>query len=60
MKSLEYQPQNVDALNRAAWIFATTTDAGVRDGARARALAEAAVRLTGRRDADSLDNLGAA
>ena len=57
---LESQPDNVEILNRAAWILATTDDPRVRDGARARRLAERAVGLTMRRHADSLDNLGAA
>jgi tetratricopeptide (TPR) repeat protein len=60
LESLRYEPDNVAALNGAAWILATSTDASVRDGARARALAEKAVQLTGRRDADSLDNLAVA
>ena len=60
MKALAYQPDNVELLNRAAWILATTTDTRTRDGARARDLAERAVSLTARRHADSLDNLGAA
>ena len=59
-KALEYRPDNVDVLNRLAWILSTTVDAQTRDGARARALAERAVSLTGRRNADSLDNLAAA
>ena len=59
-KALEYRPDNVDVLNRAAWILATTTDGQTRDGARARAFAERAVALTGRRQADSLDNLAVA
>ena len=57
---LESQPDNVEILNRAAWILATTDDPRVRDGTRARGLAERAVGLTMRRHADSLDNLGAA
>ena len=60
MKALEYQPDNVGLLNRASWIMATAQDATVRNGARARALAERAVLLTRRLDADSLDSLAAA
>jgi tetratricopeptide (TPR) repeat protein len=59
-KALDYKPEDVALLNRAAWILATASDARVRDGARARALAERAVALTRRQDADSLDALGAA
>jgi Flp pilus assembly protein TadD len=59
-KALLYLPDDVDLLNRTAWILATTRDDRVRDGARAKALAERAVRLTSRRDAVSLDSLGVA
>jgi len=59
-KALEYLPDDVPLLNRIAWILATAQDDRVRDGARAKALAERAVRLTGRRDPASLDSLGAA
>jgi tetratricopeptide (TPR) repeat protein len=47
-------------LNRIAWILATSSDADLRDGARAATLAERAVRLTNREDAASLDSLAAA
>jgi tetratricopeptide (TPR) repeat protein len=60
IESLRYEPNNVAALNGAAWILATSTDGAVRDGARARELAGKAVQLTARRDADSLDNLAVA
>ena len=60
LKALEYQPDNVGVLNRASWIMATARDSTVRNGPRARALAEHAVQLTGRLDADSLDSLAAA
>ena len=40
--------------------MATASDAELRDGARARALAERAVQLTRRLDADALDSLAAA
>jgi tetratricopeptide (TPR) repeat protein len=59
-KALEYRPDNVGLLSRAAWIMATASDGRVRDGARARALAERAVQLTRRLDADALDSLAAA
>lgn len=58
--ALESNPQDVHLLNRVAWILATAPDATVRNGARARELASRAVRLTGRRDAESLDTLAAA
>ena len=53
-------PDDVRLLNRIGWILATTGDEGLRDDARARDLAERAVRLTGAQDAPSLDTLGAA
>ena len=59
-KALEYRPDNVDLLNRAAWIMATAADARVRDGARALLLAERAVQLSHRQNADALDSLAAA
>ena len=59
-KALEALPEDVELLNRAAWILATSRDDTVRDGGRARTLAERAVRLTLEHDAVSLDSLGAA
>ena len=59
-KALEYLPDEVNLLNRAAWILATAGDPRARDGVRARTFAERAVALTRRQDADSLDSLGAA
>lgn len=58
--ALRILPDDVPLLNRAAWILATAPDASARDGARARELAERAVRLTGGRDIDALDTLAAA
>ena len=60
MKALEYLPDDVGLLNRAAWILATAADPRARDGSRARAFAERAVELTRRQDPDSLDSLAAA
>ncbi len=57
---LVHKPDDVHLLNRIAWILATCADDRVRDGARARALADRAVELSGRQDAESLDTLGAA
>lgn len=59
-KALELLPDDVELLNRTAWILATAVDERARVGARARAMAERAVRLTQRRDPVSLDSLGAA
>ncbi len=58
--ALQRRPDDVELLNRVAWILATTPDDRLRDGTRARAFAERAVTLTGRRDAVSLDSLAAA
>ena len=52
-------PDDPFVLNRAGWILATASDASLRDGARAVALAEHAVSLTHRNDAVSLDTLAA-
>jgi serine/threonine-protein kinase len=47
-------------MNSLAWLLATCTDPGVRDGARAVRFAEEAVAATGRRDPRILDTLAAA
>jgi len=54
------QPDKVAVLKRLAWTLATCPDDSVRDGPRAAALAERAVRLTDGRDARALDVLAAA
>jgi tetratricopeptide (TPR) repeat protein len=59
-KALERLPDDVQLLNRIAWILATARDDRVRDGARAKELAGRAVRLTSGHDPTSLDSLGAA
>ena len=58
--ALESHPDDVFLLHRTAWILATASDGRVRNGSRALALAERAVTLTRRQDADSLDSLAAA
>jgi tetratricopeptide (TPR) repeat protein len=58
--SLNGLPDNVAVLRRVAWLLATATDPGIRDGSRAVALAERAVRLTERRDVMALEALMAA
>ncbi len=60
LAALQAQPDDVDLVNRAAWILSTAQDASVRNGARARQLAEHAVGLTKRQDVISLDTLAAA
>ena len=46
-KSLEIKPGQIPVQNDLAWLLATTTDASLRDGAKARALAEQASQLSG-------------
>jgi hypothetical protein len=46
--------------NNLAWFLATCPDATVRNGSEAVAMAESAVLMTGRRNADFLDTLAAA
>ena len=53
-------PDDLMLLNRVGWILATTTNEGLRDGTRARTLAERAVQLTQGLDPESLDTLAAA
>ena len=59
-RALTITPQNVAACNNLAWLFATCPDAAVRDGAKAIALAQRAVKLSGHKDPDFLDTLAAA
>ena len=59
-RALQAQPDDVMLIDRVAWILATSTDATLRDGARAKALATQAVTLTRSADPRSLDTLGAA
>jgi len=51
---------NPDSLNNAAWRLATCGEPGLRDGARALELAQAAVVATARTNASFLDTLAAA
>jgi Flp pilus assembly protein TadD len=59
-EALQYLPDDLGLLNRMAWILSTADKDEVRNGERARALAERAVQLTSRTDPTSLDSLGAA
>jgi len=45
--ALASQPENGNAANNLAWVFATCPDDTVRDGPRAVELAERALRLSG-------------
>ncbi len=59
-KALEINPAQINALNDLGWLRATATDASVRDGADAVALAEKARQLTGGRNPMILHTLAAA
>jgi tetratricopeptide (TPR) repeat protein len=59
-RALDQRPDDVALLNRLGWILATAADETSRDGARAIALAERAVRLTNQQDVESLDTLAVA
>jgi tetratricopeptide (TPR) repeat protein len=59
-EALRRDPVLVPALRRLAWVLACCPDDGVRDGGRARALAERACALSGWKDPDCLDALAAA
>jgi protein O-mannosyl-transferase len=59
-EGLRAAPGHAEMSNALAWLLATATDPGLRDGAEAVALAEHVVSATGRRDAEALDTLGAA
>jgi tetratricopeptide (TPR) repeat protein len=58
--SLQLQPNDASTLRRAAWALATASDAALRNGAEALALAVRAVGLSGGKDARTLDTLAAA
>jgi hypothetical protein len=59
-RAIAFDPANVQALNNAAWVLATTPDPALRDGAQAVRLAEEAVRIAGGEDPTTLDTLAAA
>jgi tetratricopeptide (TPR) repeat protein len=46
-QALEIAPQDMLSRNNLAWILATSSDASIRDGAKAVVLAEQAVQLSG-------------
>jgi protein O-mannosyl-transferase len=48
-KVLAIQPDNGNAMSNLAWVFATSPDDSLRDGAQALRLAEQAVRISGGR-----------
>ncbi len=58
-QALRLKPDSVEALNRLAWLFATSADAKSRDGAEAVRLARRACELTDNKDPRSLVSLAA-
>lgn len=59
-QALNVVPKDSVALNNLAWILATSSDASMRDGARAVTLAVKAVQASGGRDPNFLRTLAAA
>ena len=59
-KALEISPESVSALNNLAWLLATSSNAQLRNGARAIQLAERATQLSGGGNALVLRTLAAA
>jgi tetratricopeptide (TPR) repeat protein len=59
-QALRKDPDNVQVLNETAWVLATTTDAALRNGAEAVALADRAAHLTQGREPMVLGTLAAA
>ncbi len=60
LRALERQPHERLWLTRAAWLLATSRDPGVRDGARAAALAERAVQVSAGQDPVAFETAAAA
>jgi len=60
LQALKVAPQNRLAMNNLAWLLATSSDASIRDGARAVALARQAVQLSTDGDPNFLRTLAAA
>ena len=58
--AIKTDPRQLSSINNLAWILATTTEASLRDGARALELAQQANALTGGADATVLHTLAAA
>ena len=49
-KTLELQPDNLSAYSNLVWVFATFPDDAIRNGAKAVALGERALELSGEKD----------
>ena len=60
LEAARLDPTWVAALNQAAWLLATSSDATVRDPAAALQLADRAAQITEYRDPNTLDSLAAA
>ncbi len=59
-KALEIDPNDIQAMNNLAWILATCSDSGIRDGAKAVELAARADSLTARKNSVISATLAAA
>src|SRR5438477_96358 len=59
-KALALAPEDPHARNNIAWVLATSSDASIRDGARAVEFAQEAVELSRSRDPNFLRTLAAA
>ena len=59
-KVLSVEPDNGNAMSNLAWVFATSPDQSIRNGAKAVQLAEQAVRISGGRIAILFRTLAAA
>ena len=59
-KVLSVEPDNGNAMSNLAWVFATSPDESIRNGAKAVQLTEQAVRVSGGRIAILFRTLGAA
>jgi protein O-mannosyl-transferase len=59
-QALALKPDQADIQNNLAWLLATASEASIRDGAKAVALAERANQLNGGRNAAVLHTLAAA
>ena len=59
-KALALAPQDPHSRNNMAWVLATSSDALIRDGARAVSLAQEAVDLSGGKEPNFLRTLAAA
>jgi tetratricopeptide (TPR) repeat protein len=58
--AIRYNPGHHKAYNNLAWLYATSPDVAIRDGAQAVALATRACELTGFTRPETLDSLAAA